>query len=230
MGPLPSAAEKISRYAVGDPEATPGMTLYKVSRLANQMRHVPGTPFGTRGGTSVLHNFPADGEYSFHVTFYHYYPGELVGIALPEQLQGQSLEPRSDIFSFGTLLYEMLTGVHPFRKPTPMATAQAILSELPPPLTHHLAEVPELLQHTVGKMLAKEPGERYQSVHEVRTNLAQLPEYAAVVSELSGRLDEFFGQYANPRWDLWKGGVAKSNSTRPFLWKEVWGDDWKPEY
>ena len=63
-----------------------------------------------------------------------------------------------------------------------------------------------------------------------RKNLAQLPEYAAVVSDLSGRLDEFFSQYSDPRWDLWKGGVAKSNSTRPFLWKEVWvkhpqGDD-----
>jgi hypothetical protein len=92
MGAYIRAAEKISRDAVGDPEATPGMTLYKVSRLANQMRHVPGTPFGTRGGTSVLHTFPADGEYSFHVTFYHYYPGELVGIALPEQLQGQEIE------------------------------------------------------------------------------------------------------------------------------------------
>ena len=66
MGAYIRAAEKISRDAVGDSKATPGMTLYKLSRLANQMRHVPGTPFGTRGGTSVMHTFPADGEYSFH--------------------------------------------------------------------------------------------------------------------------------------------------------------------
>ena len=96
MGAYIRAAEKISRGAIGDPEAPPGMTLYQVSRLANQMRHVPGTPFGTRGGTSVLHTFPADGEYSFRVTFYHYYPGELVGIALPEQLQGQQIEVSVD--------------------------------------------------------------------------------------------------------------------------------------
>ena len=63
-----------------------------------------------------------------------------------------------------------------------------------------------------------------------RKDLAQDPEYADVVAELSTRLDEFFTDYANPRWDLWKGGVVKSNSTRPFLWKEVWGDDWAPEY
>ncbi len=63
-----------------------------------------------------------------------------------------------------------------------------------------------------------------------RVNLAQDPKYAEVVAELSARVEEFFAKYANPRWDLWKGGVVKSNSTRPFLWKEVWGDDWAPKY
>ena len=92
MGAYIRTAEKISRDAVGDPEASPGMTLYKISRLANQMRHVPGTPFGTRGGTSVMHTFPADGEYSFKVVFYYDYPGELMGWQLPEQLQGQQVE------------------------------------------------------------------------------------------------------------------------------------------
>ena len=86
------AAEKISRDAVGDPEATARMSLYKISRLANQMRHVPGTPFGTRGGTSVMHTFPADGEYEFKVVFYYDYPGELMGWQLPEQMQGQQVE------------------------------------------------------------------------------------------------------------------------------------------
>ena len=63
-----------------------------------------------------------------------------------------------------------------------------------------------------------------------RVNLAQDPKYAEVVAELSARVDEFYAKYTNPRWDLWKGGVVKSNSTRPFLWKEVWGDDWAPKY
>ncbi|MBW2201835.1 MAG: sulfatase-like hydrolase/transferase [Deltaproteobacteria bacterium] len=63
-----------------------------------------------------------------------------------------------------------------------------------------------------------------------RVNLAQDPEYADVVGQLSARLNEFFSDYANPRWDLWQKGTVKSNSTRPFLWKEVWGDDWAPEY
>jgi hypothetical protein len=53
--------------------------------------------------------------------------------------------------------------------------------------------------------------------------LAQLPEFTAVVEELSGRLDAFFGQCANPRWDLWKGGVAKSNSTPALFVKRSLG-------
>ena len=92
MGAYIRASEKISRDALGDPDATPTTVQYKVSRLANQMRHVDGTPFGTRGGTSVLHTFPADGEYSFKVILYYDYPGELVGSALPVQLQGQEVE------------------------------------------------------------------------------------------------------------------------------------------
>jgi hypothetical protein len=63
-----------------------------------------------------------------------------------------------------------------------------------------------------------------------RKNLAQDSKYSEVAAEFSTRIDEFFTKYANPRWDLWKGGTVKSNSTRPFLWKETWGDSWAPEY
>jgi arylsulfatase A-like enzyme len=63
-----------------------------------------------------------------------------------------------------------------------------------------------------------------------RVNLAQDPEYADVVGQLSAQLNEFFSEYTNPRWDLWQGGTVKPNSTRPFLWEEIWGDDWAPEY
>ena len=92
----------------------------------------------------------------------------------PEQVRGQTVDTRSDIFSFGVMLYEMLTGVHPFQKNLPMDTAQAILSQDPAPLTEETEDIPELLQHTVRKILAKEPDRRYQLVHDVRTNLTQV--------------------------------------------------------
>ncbi len=92
----------------------------------------------------------------------------------PEQSRGGEVDTRSDIFSFGVLLYEMITGVHPFQKDSPVETAQAILSQDPAPLTRYVDNVPEVLQHTVKKMLAKEADRRYQLIHDVRTNLEQV--------------------------------------------------------
>jgi len=89
----------------------------------------------------------------------------------PEQLQGKTLDTRSDIFSFGVVLYQMLTGVHPFRKEESIQTITAILYEDPPPLSAHLRGLPESLSKSLGKMLAKDPRERFQSATEIRTAL-----------------------------------------------------------
>ncbi|MGH7713858.1 MAG: DUF1587 domain-containing protein, partial [Gemmatimonadaceae bacterium] len=61
------AASDISWLAVGDPRATASSATYSVPRTASQSEHVEGAPFGTRGGLSVIHTFPADGSYVFKV-------------------------------------------------------------------------------------------------------------------------------------------------------------------
>ena len=94
----------------------------------------------------------------------------------PEQLRGESVDARSDIFSFGIVLYEMLAGVHPFRKETGMDTASAILQNAPKPLIDIRPEVPILLQHMVRKMLAKDPRYRYPSIYDFRVDLKELLE------------------------------------------------------
>ncbi|MDP2578246.1 MAG: DUF1592 domain-containing protein [Candidatus Palauibacterales bacterium] len=66
-----NAAAEISRLAVGDPDARPSERTYTVSGYTSQRDRVPGAPFGTRGGVSVSHTFPADGEYVFRVGFEH---------------------------------------------------------------------------------------------------------------------------------------------------------------
>src|SRR5205085_3455815 len=86
------SAEKISRLAIGDPQAPPAMVSYKVSKVVNQMGHIEGTPFGTRGGMSVIHIFPVDGDYTFKAELYFNVTGGLVGAALPEALQDQQVE------------------------------------------------------------------------------------------------------------------------------------------
>ncbi len=74
-----NAAAEISRLAVGDPDATSREAQYRVPRWASQTERVEGAPYGTRGGISVVHNFPADGEYSFRFSFHHETTGTAVG-------------------------------------------------------------------------------------------------------------------------------------------------------
>jgi len=74
------AASRISREAVGDPEARALTTTYQIPRITSQNRHVDGTPFGTRGGLSVVHNFPADGDYIFKIGYYYAPTGPLFGV------------------------------------------------------------------------------------------------------------------------------------------------------
>jgi cytochrome c5 len=73
------AASQVSRLAVGDPSAAPSSTIYKVPRLESQLAHVDGAPFGTRGGISVVHTFPADGEYTFRMMLASIPTGPLFG-------------------------------------------------------------------------------------------------------------------------------------------------------
>ncbi|HLK69722.1 MAG TPA: DUF1592 domain-containing protein [Bryobacteraceae bacterium] len=87
------AAGRISREAVGDTTALPLTSTYTIPRVASQMRHVDGTPFGTRGGIAVVHDFPADGEYSFRLGFYYVPEGPLFGQNMGK---GQQIEVAVD--------------------------------------------------------------------------------------------------------------------------------------
>jgi mono/diheme cytochrome c family protein len=73
------AASQISRLAVGDRNASPTSVTYKIGRTASQMRHVEGAPMGTRGGTSVVHTFPADGDYVIKMSMHNEPLGGIYG-------------------------------------------------------------------------------------------------------------------------------------------------------
>ena len=90
-----------------------------------------------------------------------------VGYMSPEQVRGETLDSRSDIFSFGLVLYEMLSGKNAFLRGTPAETISAILREDPPDLGPSSSAVPPGLDRVVRRCLEKEPAERFQSVRDL---------------------------------------------------------------
>ena len=88
------------------------------------------------------------------------------GYQSPEQIQGVPLDHRSDIFVFGVILAELLTGRDPFRRATPVESANAALRETP-----DLKGMAPDLSALTGRLLGKAPGSRYQSMGAVRTDL-----------------------------------------------------------
>jgi eukaryotic-like serine/threonine-protein kinase len=84
----------------------------------------------------------------------------------PEQAQGQRVDPRSDVFSFGAVLYELLSGRRAFAGDTPFATLSAVVNDAPTPL-----EAPAALSKIVSRCLAKQPRDRFQSMADVAAAL-----------------------------------------------------------
>jgi WD40 repeat protein len=85
----------------------------------------------------------------------------------PEQAQAWPVDARSDIFSFGVVLYELLSGRHPFRRETAAATLSAILQGTPPPLTSVDASIPRAVDGIVARCLEKRREERFQGAHDL---------------------------------------------------------------
>src|SRR5205823_10219494 len=85
----------------------------------------------------------------------------------PEQVRGQDVDPRSDVFAFGAILYEMLAGRRAFSGPSPVETMSAILKEDPPELTTPSGSVPPALDRIVRRCLEKNPEERFQSARDL---------------------------------------------------------------
>ena len=61
-----------------------------------------------------------------------------------------------------------------------------------------------------------------------RTNLSGSADYQEIETSFSNKLDAFFAKYADPKFNTWTGGTVKSNTSRPWLWKDAWGDNWTP--
>jgi len=92
----------------------------------------------------------------------------------PEQVEGKTLDGRSDIFSLGVLFYEMLTGRRPFAGDSNASTISAILRDTPPPVTEIKQTLPHHLGRIIRRCLAKDPNRRYQSAVDLRNDMQEL--------------------------------------------------------
>jgi Tol biopolymer transport system component len=105
--------------------------------------------------------------------------GKIVGTVAymsPEQAEGKSLDHRSDMFSFGVVLYEMATGRRPFQGDTAISTLSSILRDTPTPPQQINTSLPAHLGRIVRRCLAKEPERRYHSTEDLRNDLRELKE------------------------------------------------------
>jgi len=111
-------------------------------------------------------------------------PGELSGTLAymsPEQVRAEPVDERSDVFAFGVLLHEMLTGTHPFARGSMLETANAILNEPAPSVQGTDSDTSPMLAHIVARCLEKERERRYQSLGDVRLELDAVDAPAAIV-------------------------------------------------
>ena len=127
---------------------------------------------------------PGEREAETHLTM----TGAVMGTPVcmsPEQARGEWVDHRSDVFSFGVVLYEMATGRIPFSGRSKADIISALLSQTPTPAAELNQEIPPSLSAVIDRALAKEPNERYQTMDEVIAELRQ------VVTEVGG-LDRLF--------------------------------------
>src|SRR5262249_16483051 len=102
----------------------------------------------------------------------------------PEQVRGEALDARTDIFSFGAVLYEMVAGRQPFVEANAAATISTILTKEPQPLARYSREVPPELERIVSKALRKDREQRYQTARDLLIDLRSLNDQLAFEARL----------------------------------------------
>jgi mono/diheme cytochrome c family protein len=148
------AASRVTALAVGEMDASASETNYKVPKTASQLRRVEGAPFGTRGGLSVLHTFPADGEYVFRMDLHSNACGVLFGGPMDgEQLEISINGSRVALLNIDPRMTEATTGVTIRTDPVhvragPQRVSAAFIQRFEGPVIDLLAPIDHTLADT----------------------------------------------------------------------------------
>jgi eukaryotic-like serine/threonine-protein kinase len=140
-------------------------------------------------------------------------PGSTIGTVSymsPEQVLGKTLDSRTDLFSFGVLLYEMATGFLPFKGDSSGAIFDAILHKTPVVAVRLNSEVPPELEHIISRALEKDCNLRYQHASDMRAELKRLKRGTDSASSVSSTSGEITHRFTWPSWPhlLWMGALA----------------------
>ena len=137
--------------------------------------------------------------------------GKLLGTPAymsPEQVEGRNLDSRTDIFSLGVVMCEMVTGQRPFKGNTPISLMSAVLKDAPPPIHDVKPELPEALGRVIYRCLEKDPGQRYQTADLLRKDLLRISDETAVLSRGNGRTQTPPARSAAMKWLPWVAAGA----------------------
>jgi len=162
----------------------------------------------------------------------------------PEQIQGQTQDTRSDLFSLGIILYQMTTGVRPFNGSSVSAVCAQIVSITPPPPSHHNPSLPPAFDHIVMRCLEKDPATRYATAEALGASLypfahgkdappatsetssaTQLIERTEVwastaMKSLSSQVEDLSRRFPSSMTTVWKSSTGWWN--RPMQRKDLW--------
>jgi Tol biopolymer transport system component/predicted Ser/Thr protein kinase len=184
----------------------------------------PGNVLVTNSGVKILdfglakmeETAPGDGE-STQTLPPQTEEGTILGTTAymsPEQAQGKPVDARSDIFSFGAVLYEMLTGKRAFRGDTKLLILAAILNGEPEPVSSIRKEIPPELGRIIARCLRKDPARRYQHMDDLKVALEDLKEESE-----SGALEGAAAvERKRRRWWPWAAGAAAVLLTVGLVW------------